>query len=82
MGVRLVVAVTDRDWFEHLRQLPGLAEVNFWSPSPRSKRIRQEFENGRDYYALHGRPVTLPVRKNLSPDAAALQWHNEERFLG
>jgi putative restriction endonuclease len=33
MGVRLVVAVTDRDWFDHLRSLPGLNEVNFWAPS-------------------------------------------------
>lgn len=31
--IRLVVAVTDRDWFEHLRLRPHLTEVNFWSPS-------------------------------------------------
>jgi hypothetical protein len=24
-----VVAVTDRDWFDHLRQRPELPEVNF-----------------------------------------------------
>src|SRR3546814_9535313 len=35
MPVRLVVSVTDKDWFDHLRRQPGLAEVNFWSPSPR-----------------------------------------------
>lgn len=34
MGVNLVVAVTDSDWFEMLRQHTGLGEVNFWSPSP------------------------------------------------
>jgi putative restriction endonuclease len=33
MAVRLVVAVTDGDWFDHLRVKPELAEVNFWSPS-------------------------------------------------
>src|SRR5262245_17984758 len=33
MGVRLIVAVTDRDWFDHLRSLQGLNEVNFWAPS-------------------------------------------------
>jgi hypothetical protein len=32
MPVKLVVAVTDRDWFEHLRSSPEIAEVNFWSP--------------------------------------------------
>ena len=38
MAVRLVVGVTDRDWFEHLRARPHLGEVNFWSPSPRPFR--------------------------------------------
>src|SRR3954466_521453 len=33
MPVRLVVAVTDRGWFDHLRRRPDLAEVNFWAPS-------------------------------------------------
>ena len=38
MGVRLVVAVTDGDWFDHLRARPHLTEVNFWSPSDRTFR--------------------------------------------
>ena len=33
MSISLVVAVTDDDWFEMLRQQPGLTEVNFWAPS-------------------------------------------------
>ena len=33
MGVNLVVAVTDGDWFDTLRHRPDLAEVNFWAPS-------------------------------------------------
>lgn len=28
------VGITDRDWFEKLRSLPDLDEVNFWQPSP------------------------------------------------
>src|SRR6185437_1396495 len=37
MPIRLVVAVTDRNWFDYLRQQqPRLNEINFWSPSPRS----------------------------------------------
>ena len=44
MGVRLVVAVTDRDWFDHLRQLLNLSEVNFWSPSPRPFQALREGE--------------------------------------
>jgi HNH endonuclease len=38
MSVRLVVAVTDGDWFDHLRVKPELAELNFWSPSAKNFR--------------------------------------------
>ena len=31
MGLNLVVAVTDDDWFEMLRRRPNLDEVNFWA---------------------------------------------------
>jgi putative restriction endonuclease len=34
MAVRLVVAVTDVDWFRHLSAMTDLEEVNFWAPSP------------------------------------------------
>jgi putative restriction endonuclease len=33
MGINLVIAVTDGDWFEMLRQQSNLSEVNFWAPS-------------------------------------------------
>ena len=38
MGISLVLAVTDNDWFDQLRHRPDLEEVNFWSPSPRQFR--------------------------------------------
>lgn len=38
MPVRLVVAITDGDWFEQLRAKPDLTEVNFWAPSAPSFR--------------------------------------------
>jgi putative restriction endonuclease len=44
MGVSLVVAVTDDDWFEMLRRRPGLAEVNFWAPSAANFRALQPGE--------------------------------------
>jgi len=47
-----------------------------------SSRIREEFENGRDYYALHGREIRLPTRLELRPLPAVLGWHNENVFLG
>src|ERR1051325_781840 len=33
MGVNLVVAVTDDNWFEELHRRQRLGEVNFWAPS-------------------------------------------------
>src|SRR5262245_60613648 len=44
MGINLVVAVTDDDWFETLRQLPSVGEVNFWAPSAASFRALQPGE--------------------------------------
>lgn len=44
MAVRLIVAVTDGDWFDQLRQQPNLAEVNFWSPSDTTFRALQPGE--------------------------------------
>lgn len=42
-----------------------------------SSRIRQEFENGRHYYALHGQQVAVPAIELHRPDVAALDWHNK-----
>jgi len=47
-----------------------------------SSRIRKEFENGRDYYALHGKEIRLPTRPELRPSPPLLSWHNENVFLG
>jgi putative restriction endonuclease len=47
-----------------------------------SRRIKEEFENGRDYYALHGRSVQRPDDVSRQPDRQALTWHNENRYLG
>ena len=47
-----------------------------------SRRIKEEFENGRAYYALHGGQVQIPEMLAARPDAAALTWHNENRYLG
>jgi putative restriction endonuclease len=47
-----------------------------------SGRIREEFENGRHYYELHGSPVARPNRPELLPDQQSLSWHNEYRYRG
>jgi len=47
-----------------------------------SRRIKEEFENGRDYYALHGSLIRLPHDAADRPSAESLIWHNEQRYLG
>jgi putative restriction endonuclease len=41
-----------------------------------SGRIREEFENGRDYYHLHGRDIRLPHDRNSLPSREYLAFHN------
>ena len=47
-----------------------------------SRRIKEEFENGRQYYALHGTEIRLPENPANRPAVEALWWHNEQRYLG
>ena len=41
-----------------------------------SPRIREEFENGRDYYQLHGRSIRLPHDTSSLPSREYLAFHN------
>jgi putative restriction endonuclease len=46
-----------------------------------SRRIQEEYDNGRDYYALHGRPLAiLPSAAEDRPSSRFLDWHRETRF--
>jgi putative restriction endonuclease len=47
-----------------------------------SRRIREEFDNGKHYYALHGTSIVVPESVSQRPDAGALRWHNEHCFRG
>ncbi len=47
-----------------------------------SRRIREEFNNGKHYYALHGRAIDAPTGVGQRPDPDALTWHNEHCFRG
>ncbi len=47
-----------------------------------SRRIKEEFDNGRHYYELHGKPIFAPQDILRRPDPEALQWHNEHAFRG
>jgi putative restriction endonuclease len=47
-----------------------------------SKSIKEEFENGRDYYAMHGKQLELPPERKLQPASEFISWHNENVFRG
>jgi putative restriction endonuclease len=47
-----------------------------------SRRIREEFENGKHYYALHGQQIEPPHEARYHPDPRALAWHNDNCFRG
>jgi putative restriction endonuclease len=46
-----------------------------------SPRLREEWQNGREYYAHHGKMLGhMPIDAANRPDAKFLRWHNEEVF--
>ncbi len=47
-----------------------------------SRRLREDYENGKAYYAMHGQRLHLPTKRACAPAAEHLQWHHEHVFLG
>jgi HNH endonuclease len=46
-----------------------------------SGRIREEYENGREYYRYHGEPLAVVPEAELErPSAEFLRWHNDHIF--
>ncbi len=45
-----------------------------------SKRIKEEYENGREYYALHGKKLNLPFNTMYHPSRQYIEWHNQNIF--
>lgn len=69
------------------RDIYGLFDAGYVTVTPDldfevSRRIREEYGNGQDYYALHGQQISVPRKHSLRPDPDALAWHNEHRFRG
>lgn len=69
------------------RDLHSLFDAGYLTVTPKlklevSQRIREEFENGRDYYALHGHQIDVPDDIHNKPNPTALNWHNENCYRG
>jgi putative restriction endonuclease len=48
-----------------------------------SKRIKEEFENGREYYQYHGKDLQyLPFREADRPNSKYIDYHNENVYKG
>ena len=46
-----------------------------------SPRLKEEWQNGREYYAHHGKELRFRPENPLSiPSREFLEWHNENRF--
>lgn len=46
-----------------------------------SERLRDDYANGKTYYALHDRRILTPSNPGFTPARDALAWHSEQRFL-
>lgn len=47
-----------------------------------SRRLKDEFANGRSYYGFDGEQIHVPVNPEMMPHADLLEWHADNRFLG
>lgn len=48
-----------------------------------SNRIKEEFENGKEYYRFHGNNIyNLPIRLMDKPESKFVEWHNENIYNG
>ncbi len=46
------------------------------------ERLRDDWQNGRTYYPLHGRKIEVPAESTERPDLEQLEWHRDRIFLG
>lgn len=47
-----------------------------------SRRLREDFQNGKRYYEYDGCQLAVPPAEGARPSDAALAWHMARRFLG
>lgn len=45
-----------------------------------TRRIKEEFDNGKEYYGLHGKSILVPDHEDFRPSVEQLTWHNEKVY--
>jgi putative restriction endonuclease len=78
------VGVTDYGWYQHLHRLfdLGFVTVRPDATFAVSRNLRDDYENGRTYYALDGRRVLLPHAAEDRPEPELLEWHGDVVYRG
>lgn len=69
------------------RDLHRLFDLGFLSVRPTgallvSRRLKDDYANGRVYYELEGQQIATPGRDDQRPDRELLDWHNDAVYLG
>ena len=67
------------------RDIHSLFDAGYVTVTPNlqfkvSPKIKEDYENGREYYALDGKPISVPRAAVQMPDPTVLSWHNENCF--
>jgi putative restriction endonuclease len=47
-----------------------------------SRALRDEWQNGKRYYAFDGKEILVPDAAEMRPSRKALEWHGAHRFRG
>jgi putative restriction endonuclease len=69
------------------RDLHRLFDLGFVTVRPDrsfvvSRQLRDDWANGREYYALEGRKINVPANPSDHPDRTLLEWHGDAVFRG
>ena len=70
------------------RDIHRLFDLGYVTVTPKnhlfkvSKRLDEDYGNGKIYYDFDDKPINVPALATQLPDPKALAWHNENLFKG
>ena len=76
-----------RDLWRQVTDVQRLFDAGYVTVTPDhhfevSKHIHTDFDDGGNYYKLHGKALWVPARAEHRPGRDYREWHNENRFRG